>query len=94
MQQGHWTQKAVSEHLNMSVSTLKRKLNDEGSNFRDIISTIKINIAKNKLSTTIESIASIAHNLGYSTTSNFMAAFKRKENLSPSQYREKAKNPE
>jgi len=89
---GHnWTLDDISQHFNVSISTLQRKLQSEGNNFRDIVSTEKIITAKNKLATTIESIVDIAHELGYSDTSNFCSAFKRKENISPNTYREMSK---
>ncbi len=87
----NWTLEELSQQLNVSISTLQRKLQNEGSSYREIISTVKFNSAKNKLATTIESIDDIAHSLGYANTSNFYAAFKRRENTSPSKYREKAK---
>jgi len=85
-----WTLKEVSQQLNMSVSTLKRKLESEGRKFRDIISEARFNTAKNRLTTTNASVEKIAHDIGYSDTSNFCAAFKRQENMSPGEYREKS----
>jgi len=75
----NWTLEGVAEQLSMSVSTLQRKLNNENICFREIMSNIKMNFAKNKLATTIDTIDDIAHNLGYSDASNFCAAFKRVE---------------
>ena len=87
----NWTLDDVSTHFKVSISTLQRKLQSEGNSFRDIVATAKINAAKNKLATTIDSIVDIAHELGYSDTSNFCSAFKRKENISPNKYRERSK---
>jgi len=87
----NWTLEGIAEQLCLSVSTLQRKLNNENICFREIMSTIKFSLAKNKLTTTIETIDDIAHSLGYSDASNFCAAFKRIEDISPSKYREKVK---
>ena len=81
----------TAKRLNTSVRTLRRNLNKEGKSFQGLLDEIRLQLAKEYLSSTM-SIERIAELLGYSEAANFSHAFKRWTGLSPSQQRRLIKN--
>lgn len=77
----------LAKHLNMSKSTLTRKLKLEGSSFKLIMDTLKQQRASELLLGSELSVEAIAFELGYEDNSNFGRSFKRWFNCSPSHYR-------
>lgn len=73
--------------LNMSKSTLARKLKQEENAYSDILSNLRKQQAQSLLLNTNSSIESIALSLGYDDASNFTRSFKRWFECSPAQYR-------
>jgi AraC-like DNA-binding protein len=73
--------------LAMSERTLRRRLNDESTSFSDILSDVRIQVAKTLLLTTPYSIEKIAMMVGFGNSSTFSRAFKQIEKISPSQFR-------
>lgn len=82
--------KNISTVLNISESTLKRRLRKEGKSFSEIFDEVKIYVAKQLLSTTNMTIKVISDNLGYSEHSAFNHFFYRLMKLSPKEYRKKS----
>lgn len=78
---------AVAGELSMSVSTLKRRLGDEGASFRDLREVSLRERAVLRLLDRSVSVSEIATDLGYSDLGNFSHAFKRWTGQSPSQFR-------
>lgn len=78
----------VAEKLRISERTLRRRLNDEGINFRDLLKEIRHETAQYYLSKTDMRIESIASRLGYKETANFRKAFKEHAGKSPRQWRD------
>jgi len=78
----------IAEDLSTSVSTLQRKLQNEGVSFRSIQTTVLEQRAKKSLRKSNLPIHEIAIQLGYLETNSFHRAFKRWAGMSPSEYRE------
>jgi len=73
----------VSKKLNMSTSTLRRRLNDEGNNYQTILNEIRYNLAKDYLTFSSMPLEKISDLLGYSDPGNFTHAFKKWSGKSP-----------
>lgn len=71
----------------LSERTLRRRLSQEGTNFRELLDEIRSNKAKDLLINTQDTIELIAHELGYAESAAFVHAFRRWENTSPAKYR-------
>lgn len=79
---------ATASQLNMSKSTLIRKLKQENTSFKEIIEALKKRYAVRLLTQTDLKIEVISIQLGYEDVSNFSRTFKRWFACSPSAYRE------
>lgn len=84
---GYPEQEDIARHLNMSSSTLKRRLAEEGSNFNELLRGIKCDHAVRLLTTTPLSCQEIADQLGFSSQTNFTHAFKKWTGLTPTAFR-------
>lgn len=78
----------VAEKLRISERTLRRRLNEESMNFRDLLKAIRHETALYYLGKTDMRIESIAWRLGYKETANFRKAFKEAAGKSPRQWRD------
>lgn len=81
------SQSQTAKKLNMSSSTLSRRLRDLSLTFQGLSDHLKRDIAIDRLVNTNEPLIAIAHASGYEDLSNFNKAFRRWTGLSPSQYR-------
>ena len=63
--------------LTMSERTLRRRLNDEGTNFQEVLDEVRNHLALDYLRETELSVSDIATLLGYSDASTFRKAFKK-----------------
>jgi len=84
-----WDLERIANVFNMSVSTFRRKLSNDGASFNALLSKVRYDYAKERLIHHDDRIDDIAHHLGYHDSSNFAAAFKRWSGSSPSNYRHK-----
>jgi AraC-like DNA-binding protein len=80
----------VAEKMNMSTRTLRRRLKDEGSSYRELLDEIRFGLAKEYLGKTNLSMEEICRLLGYSESGNFSHAFRRWSGQSPRQWRQAA----
>ena len=78
-------------HFNMSSATLKRKLAQENSSYREICYRIRLTIAKQLLADPQAKVTDIALQLDYSSPTAFISAFKRWTQLTPLQFRQSSK---
>jgi AraC-like DNA-binding protein len=85
--QGYPTLQAVSEQLNMTSRTLRRRLEDEGTNFKHLLEEAKRRDAIKLLDDQKMDIQHIASLLGYQDPANFTRAFRQWTGQTPSQYR-------
>jgi AraC-like DNA-binding protein len=77
----------LASQMNLSVSTLQRRLRDEKSTFHNIKHEERVADAKELLLLTQQPLETIADTLGYSNTSNFTKSFKTTEGCSPQEFR-------
>ena len=84
---GSKSSRTVAAELSVSVSTLKRRLHDEGTMFRDLLRSSRLERAKLQLLDPSISISQVAAELGYSDLTNFSHAFKRWTGQPPSHFR-------
>ncbi|MEE9265906.1 MAG: helix-turn-helix transcriptional regulator, partial [Gammaproteobacteria bacterium] len=84
---GHATQNSVADALHMSLRTLQRRLNDEGTSYKGLLDETRRELAAHYMAETHRSINEITYLLGFSEPSNFSRAFRRWTGKSPSAYR-------
>ena len=77
----------VAEKLNISVRTLQRELNADGSWFREVVRKARFACAVRLVAETELPLEDIASNVGYSDPSNFTRAFRSAAGMPPSAYR-------
>ena len=94
--EGDISVEALAHELNMSISTLRRKmLETTGSSAKTFILAIQLNKAKELLSTTPPpfggSIDLVANACGFAETNSFIRAFQRNIGLTPAKWRDQCK---
>lgn len=77
----------AASRLHMSERTLNRRLQQEGTSFREIKSDMLGKWACQLLLETEHSVEAIAAELGYQDTANFRRAFRKSEGRSPNEFR-------
>jgi AraC-like DNA-binding protein len=77
----------VARQLAMSVRTLSRRLDDEGTSFRQLLDSVREELAFAHLRNLAMGIAEIAFLLGYSESSAFHRWFKRRTGRTPLEFR-------
>jgi len=78
----------IAPRLHMSARTLHRRLEDEGTTFRQVLAEVRREIAARHLSERRLAIGEIAFLLGFSEPSAFHRAFKRWTGHAPLAYRQ------
>ncbi len=78
----------VAARLNMTSRTLRRRLEEEGSSYQQILADVRYQLAREYLATSRLPIEEIAGLLGYSNPGNFTHAFKRWHGSAPRQFRQ------
>ena len=78
----------LADYLCMSPRTLRRKLSERGTSFRDLVNELRAEAAKKLLVKTQLTMEDIAVSVGFNDPSNFRAAFKKWTGYTPSSYRE------
>lgn len=81
------TKCVVSQILNMSVSTLDRRLSNEKTTFKFILLQLKKELAVEYLVKLNKSASKTSNLLGYSSTSQFFKAFKNWFGQTPNQFK-------
>lgn len=82
---------ATARRLAMSVATLRRRLEEEGTTFSAIVDDLRRELAERYLGEARSAISEIAFLLGFSNVTAFGRAFKRWTGLSPTEYRATAR---
>jgi AraC-like DNA-binding protein len=77
----------LAQEFRVTPSTLRRRLDAEGTRFQDIKNQLRLELALHFLSTTNLSVADIADQLGFQDTSVFHRGFKRWSGMRPGEYR-------
>jgi len=81
----------VADKLHMTSRTLRRRLEQEGSSFQQILADLRYALAREYLSTSKLRVEEIAALLGYSSAANFTHAFKRWHGSPPGQFRSESR---
>jgi len=81
------TQTEVASKLNMSTSTLSRRLKDYNVTFQKLSDDLRCEISVYKLLNTNQSNAQVALAAGYCDVANFNKAFRRWVGVSPAKFR-------
>ncbi|MAN65095.1 helix-turn-helix transcriptional regulator [uncultured Hyphomonas sp.] len=82
---GFETQQAVARNLGVSVATLRRRLSEENTSFRDILQESRAERAGLMLAQGT-SVTQVSEFLGYSDVRAFNRAFKKMRGVSPAAY--------
>ena len=78
----------VADALQLSVRTLRRRLNEDGTSFRELIERTRIQVAQKLLHERGMTVAAVAARLGFSDAQTFRRAFKRWLGQVPSKMRQ------
>jgi AraC-like DNA-binding protein len=78
---------ALANELAMSGRTLQRRLQDEGTSFREVLATTRRDLAEALLATGVGSVTEIGQRVGFSETAAFSRAFRRWTGQSPASWR-------
>ena len=81
------TLEAMADELHVTASTLRRRLEDEGSSYRELKDDLRRDMAIDLLCRTSLSVEAIAADLGYQEVSAFYRAFKHWTGTPPGSYR-------
>ncbi len=83
------TVKAVADYVHLNPEYFTRLFKKEtGVNIKDYITDCRINMAKDLLENSTLTISMIASELGYTNLSHFAYLFKRKEGITPKEYKD------
>lgn len=77
----------VAQVLALSTRGLRRKLDAEGTSFRQIVEEERRQLAEQLLANSQMTLDEMAVHLGYSDTASFTRAFRRWLGVSPGEYR-------
>ncbi|MCR5420798.1 MAG: AraC family transcriptional regulator [Lachnospiraceae bacterium] len=84
----------ISEILNLCPSYFSKKFKTEtGSTFKEYLNYIRLKQATQMLLTTDDSITKIALNCGFNSSNYFKDSFKKKQGMSPRDFRNTLSNP-
>ena len=78
----------VARDLGMSERTLQRRINDEGTSFRELLVEARQELGRHLLSDPSAEIDEVACLLGYQDTSSFYRAFREWEGVTPVRWRD------
>jgi AraC-like DNA-binding protein len=79
----------LAAELNLTRSTLRRRLNDEGQSYQSIRDQLRRDLAIDYLCHSSKSVAEIAIDLGFAEPSAFHRAFKKWTGARPAEYRQR-----
>jgi AraC-like DNA-binding protein len=84
---GEVTEESLAASLNLSQSTLQRKLKHEGTTYRAVLQEVRCDLAEGMLEDGSKTLNEISFLLGFGELSAFSRAFKRWTGMAPSAYR-------
>ncbi|MBK1873588.1 AraC family transcriptional regulator [Marinobacter sp. 1-3A] len=79
----------IAQRLNLTERSLRRRLKDENTTYRDLVQQCRMELAEHYLTHTSLSITDIALRVGFTDTGNFSRAFTRHFGKTPSGFRNK-----
>lgn len=84
---GRPNQEDIAQTLNTSLRSLQRRLKDEDTNFKTLLTETQQELALQYIQDSSRTIGEITYLLGFSEPSNFTRAFKRWTGKSPGEFR-------
>lgn len=81
------TRESLAETLGMSGRSLHRKLEEQGSGFREILDAVRIDMAREYLRDNALSVDAVAEKLGFRESQSFIRWFRRHAGTTPGDYR-------
>jgi AraC-like DNA-binding protein len=84
---GHVTIEGIATELNLSVRTLRRKLKEKGTSFKEILTLTRRELGERYIHDNSLSLTEIAFLLGFSDSSSFSRAYRTWTGQSPSEQR-------
>jgi AraC-like DNA-binding protein len=84
---GDMCMESVAASLAMSVPTLRRRLEEEGTTFTDLVDDVRRELAERYLRDPGRSISEIAALLGFAHAPAFHKAFRRWKGVTPTEHR-------
>jgi AraC-like DNA-binding protein len=94
LESGTATLETVAEKLKITPRQLRHKLKTAETSFQHLLNKHRSSLARRLLSKTDEDISEIVYLTGFSEPSTFYRAFKRWENTTPIEYRQRFRKPE
>jgi len=85
------SQTEIAQYLGMSLRNLQRKLQDQGTSYKEILENTRKKLAMNYIVQQHLSFSEIGYLVGFSSVGNFNRAFKRWTNQTPGDYRQSQK---
>lgn len=83
--------RAVAAAVGLSERTFRRRLDEEGAGFSDILAECRLRLARRMLACWDRPTADLAARLGYSDATAFERAFRRGTGLTPAEHRRAAR---
>ncbi|TBR36489.1 MULTISPECIES: cupin domain-containing protein [Dyella] len=84
----NWTVETLAARANMSRATFARQFSEKGGMSPiDLLTTMRMQLACNLLSSTDLALATVAERIGYLSESAFTKAFRKRVGVTPSAYR-------
>ncbi|MFZ1988277.1 MAG: AraC family transcriptional regulator ligand-binding domain-containing protein [Alphaproteobacteria bacterium] len=83
----------TASKLGLGPRTLQRRLREEGTSYRNMLSSVRLERAMSLLKESTEPIETIARSLGYAATSHFTRAFTQWTGTPPSRVRRQRRQP-
>jgi AraC-like DNA-binding protein len=91
---GEPTLEAIAPRLAMSARTLRRRLQEAGTSYREVLDATRAELAKRYLADAALPVGAVSFMLGFSEPSTFHRAFKRWTGMTPAQFRKSPKAPD
>jgi AraC-like DNA-binding protein len=86
LEDGSHDARATAVELGLSERTLRRRLRQSGSSYRAILDQVRRELAVALVRQRSDSIATIAHRVGFADTTGFARAFRRWTGVQPHEY--------
>ncbi len=88
-----WSLKDLTKTLAMSERTLRRRLQDEETGFRDVLEDTRLNQGVQRVISSDMPIGQIAYECGYQSQSRFAERFRKRFSMSPTELRATQRQP-
>ena len=91
---GNAGEQVAAEIFETSVKTLRRRLAEAGTSYREILASARFNVARRLLGDRDMRLIDVAQSLGYRDPGSFSRAFRAWSGLTPRAYRSRSPGPD